>query len=158
MSGALTLEIQGTRPDLDELYEDLGGQRLRVFRARVASNSPDALPPEEFDDRGNPVTPAAPDPTSDVPGAGEELAEVACFAYQLSAQQRAELGAELGVPMWKIIAHWSAPLHTPGLVLEVSGGELPGPMLLVPLGDVPDVGTQRLAWIFLARAPDGLRG
>lgn len=158
MNGALTQEIQGTRPDLDELYEDLGGQRLRIFQARGGTTAQDGPAAPDLDSNGNPVTPAAPDPTPDLPGAGAEHEGWPCFALQMSAKQRVEIGADIAVPTWKVIAHWSAPLGTPGLVLEVSGGELPGPVQLVPLGDIPDVGTQRLAWVFVAQAPDGLRG
>ena len=158
MSGAITDELQGTRPDFDELYEDLGGQRLRVFQARGGTTAQDGPAAPDLDTDGNPVTPATPDPTPELPGDGDGGDSWPCFALQMSAKQRAEIGADIAVPTWKVIAHWSAPLGTPGLVLEVSGGELPGPVQLVPMGDIPDVGTQRLAWIFVAQAPDGLRG
>lgn len=143
-----------TRPILDRLYPALG-QTVEVFRAQVRPAAPGALPPPELDESGMPVTPPPADPTPDTPGAGASLGQYPCIASQLDAKERAELGGDTAVPMWEVYVHWSAPLHEPGLLLVVSGGELPGPLALSPIGDVVDEGTQRVAWILTARATEG---
>lgn len=157
MTGALTAEIQGARPDLDEVYEGLG-QRVRVYRLQDGTTADDGPPPPDLDADGNPVTPADPDPTPEQPGVGDALGDYPCLAYQLDAQDRAAIGADLGTPTWEIVVHYSAPLGTPGLIFEVYGGELPAPLRLVPVADIEDIGTQRVAWTCVCRAPDALRG
>ena len=154
MTGALTAELQAERPELDELYADLG-QTVEVFRAQVRPADPGALPPSELDESGMPVTPPAMDPTPSTPGAGASLGSWPCIAYQLDAQDRANLGGDTALPLWEGVIHWSAPLHEPGLILVISGGELPGPVTLKPIGDIVDEGTQRVAWSFTARATEG---
>lgn len=153
MTGALTAEIQATRPDLDEVYEGLG-QRVRVYRSAPLAERPP--PTEHYDDRGNLITPAATDPAPPVPG--EILVgDHPCVFSQLDAKDVAALGADIAVPHWEGVVHWSAKLDEPGLTLVVYGGELPAPLRLVPLGDVVDEGLQRVAWTLTARAPAGNR-
>ncbi|MVN86821.1 hypothetical protein GO986_08600 [Deinococcus sp. HMF7620] len=154
MTGAITAEFQAARPEFDELYAEMG-QMLRVFKAQAATSDPGAQPLPEYDERGELVTPPAPDPTPTTPGAGTAVGTYPCIAYQLDAKDKADLGADMAVPLWEVVAHWSAPLHDPGLLFEVFGGELPKPLLLSPLGDIVDEGTQRLCWTFTARAPEG---
>lgn len=143
-----------TRPVLDRIYPGLG-QRVQVFRAQVRPADPGALPPPELDESGMPVTPPVVAPATGVVGPGTPLGEYPCVAFQLDARDKAELGADTALPLWEVYVHWSAPLHEPGLLLLVSGGELPGPLALAPVGDVVDEGTQRVAWVLTARATDG---
>ncbi|MFW8627627.1 hypothetical protein [Deinococcus sp. ME38] len=143
-----------TRPVLDRLFPALG-QTVEVFRAQVRPADPGALPPPELDETGMSVTPHPADPTPATPGAGGSLGSFPCIAAQLDAKDKAELGADTAVPLWEVYVHWSAPLHEPGLLLVISGGELPGPLALAPVGDVVDEGTQRVAWILTARATEG---
>ena len=158
MTGALTAQIQGdARPELDAAYAELG-QRVKVYRVQGGTTAQDGPPPPDLDLDGNPVMPGTPDPTPEQPGMGEALGDYPCIAYQLDAQDRAAAGVALGTPTWEIVVHWSAPLDTPGLLLQVSGGELPAPLLLVPVADIEDMGTQRVAWTCVCQAPDALRG
>ncbi|MBZ9752729.1 hypothetical protein K7W42_17955 [Deinococcus sp. HMF7604] len=150
-----TADLQSvTRPILDQVFPALG-QTLHVFRAQAATSDPGEQPLPEYDERGELVTPLPTNPTPTTPGAGTSLGEFPCIAYQLDAKDKADLGADMAVPLWEVVAHWSAPLHDPGLLFEVFGGELPKPLLLTPLGDIVDEGTQRLCWTFTARAPEG---
>ncbi|MVN89463.1 hypothetical protein GO986_22265 [Deinococcus sp. HMF7620] len=150
-----TTQLQGyTRPILDQVFPALG-QTLRVFKTQAATPTPGQQPPPDLDERGEPITLPAPDPTPSTPGAGLPIGEYPCIAYQLDAKDKADLGADMAVPLWEVVAHWSAPLHDPGLLFEVFGGELPKPLLLSPLGDIVDEGTQRLCWTFTARALEG---
>ena len=149
-----TAQIQKIgRPALDKAYPAIG-QRVRVYRPAPLDERPP--PAEQYDARGNLITPVSTDPVPPPPG--EVLVgEHPCIAYQLEAKDVASLGGDIGVPHWKVVIHWSADLHEPGLTLVVYGGELPAPLRLVPLGDVVDEGLQRVAWTLTARAPDGTR-
>ncbi|UQN06766.1 hypothetical protein [Deinococcus sp. QL22] len=150
-----TPELQElVRPDLDEVYEALG-QTLRVYRQQVPTSTPTSPDLPEYDERGELITPPPTDPTPVTPGAGTSLGEYPCVVYQLDAKDRADLGGDIAVPLWEGIVHWSAELHQPGLLFEIFGGELPEPLLLTPIGDVVDEGTQRVAWTFVGRATGG---
>lgn len=162
MTGALTAEIQElARPELDELYDALRQQvTLYAQQDSVAAGGADPVP-EQYDRDGNPIGPAPADPTPDTPGAGQSLGTFPCIAMQMDVTDRAArpaLGADLGVPYWEVYIHHSAPLATPGVLLRVEGGELPGPLDLTPIEDAEDIGTQRVAWYVVGRAPGALRG
>lgn len=162
MSGALTAEIQeATRPDLDFLYAELG-QTVTLYAQQEAvdAGGTGQLPPDDYDEDGNPITPLPEDPTPDTPGAGTSLGTFGCIAMQLDPidRQRVGLGADLPVPVWEVYIHWSAPLATPGVLLVVEGGELPEKLRLRPLADAVDEGTQRVMWVVLGQAQDALRG
>ncbi len=162
MTGALTAEIQdATRPELDYLYAALG-QQVTIYAQQdaVSAGSPGEPPPEEYDEDGNPVNPLPDDPTPDTPGAGTSLGTFGCIAMQLDATERARagIGADIPVPVWEVYIHHSAPLATPGVLLEVTGGELPAPLRLRPLADAEDIGTQNVCWAVLGKAQNALRG
>ncbi|MVN88771.1 hypothetical protein GO986_18695 [Deinococcus sp. HMF7620] len=150
-----TAQIQGMgRPLLDKLFAALG-QTVTVYRAQVPATAPGAQPPPEYDERGELVTPAPADPTPTTPGAGVSLGDFPCMAAQLDAKDKADLGGEIAVPLWEVYVHWSAPLDEPGLHLVVTGGEVPEPLHLTPIGDVVDETTQRVVWVLTARATQG---
>ncbi len=158
-----TAELQAlTRPDLDEVYAALGHQvTIYTQQESVTDGSAVDVGAEQYDENGNPITPLPADPTPDTPGAGTALGTFPCIAMQMDVTDRASkpaLGADLGVPYWEVYIHHSAPLATPGVLLVVEGGELPQPLHLTPIEDAEDIGTQRLAWYVVGRAPGALRG
>ncbi|OLV20218.1 hypothetical protein [Deinococcus marmoris] len=162
MSGSLTAELQAlARPELDILYAELG-QLVTIYAQQdaVSAGGAGELPPEDYDENGNPVNPLPDDPTPDTPGAGVPLGTFGCIAMQLDATERARagIGADIPVPVWEVYIHHSAPLATPGVLLVVTGGELPAPLRLRPLADAEDIGTQRCAWAVLGKAQNALRG
>ena len=150
------------RPDLDEAYAALG-QQVTIYaqQEQVTDSSGTPQAPVQYDLDGNPVTPLPTDPTPDTPqGAGKNLGTFPCIAMQMDVTDRAgkpALGADLGVPYWEVYIRWDAPLATPGVLLVVTGGELPEPLHLTPIEDAEDMGTPRLAWHVVGRAPGALR-
>lgn len=160
MTGSLTAEIQAdARPELDELY-DAVGQQVTLYAEQPAVSVPGAAPPDEYDRDGNLISAPPVDVTPDTPGYGQPLGTFGCVFWQMDVTERATrpaLGADLAVPVWEGYVHHSAPLATPGVLLVVAGGELPAPLLLQPITDAEDLGTQRVAWHIVARAPEATR-
>lgn len=141
-----TADIQElTRPELDEVFEALG-QSVQVLRTAPV---PDAPPPDVDLSGGLVLAP----PASGV-HQGRGTAYPA-YGYQLGTRERQEkgIGSDLPVPVWEVLVHHSAPLDEPGFSLVLEGGGLPAPLPLEVIGDAEDLGTVRVAWRLLCRAP-----
>lgn len=128
MTGALTLEIQQlTRPELAELFEDLGHDLVIV--------QPGA-PTGDFDDDGRQQQ--APDTRTALRG------------LLMPASDRARMaaaGSDLPTPSFEAYLPHDAPVAVPGWHLEHDG------IRYYPTADARDEGGQGVVWVVPLGAP-----
>jgi len=137
----LLAEIQDLRGDIDLVFEGMG-QTVTVRRKVPV---PDGPPPDIEDGvvalpTGNPV---------------HFTETYPAYGYQLSEKERSQygsIGAELSVPLWSVLVHYSADLNEPGFELTLKGSELPEDLPLRVVGDAEDMGTARVCWRLLCQA------
>ncbi len=135
-----TAQLQAlSRPKLARVFAALG-QDLTIARTTAG----DAGPPPDVDAGGA----AAPAPAQ--PSSGLDTG-VRGLAYQLSAADKAKLGAQLAVPLWNVILPWDAPVDVPGFEVVLASGQR-----LLPISDAENIGEQLIAWQVVCRVPSAL--
>ncbi|GAA4002356.1 hypothetical protein GCM10022631_11310 [Deinococcus rubellus] len=77
------------------------------------------------------------------------------YGYQVSdkeRQQYASLGADIAVPLWRVLVDRRADLNKPGFTLTLSGGKLTAPVALKPVADTELVGVAGVVWRLICEA------
>ncbi|WP_161881939.1 hypothetical protein [Deinococcus alpinitundrae] len=77
------------------------------------------------------------------------------YGYQVSdkeRQQYASLGADIGIPLWRVLIDRRADLNKPGFSLTLSGDKLTAPVPLKPVGDAELVGAAGVVWRLICQA------
>lgn len=77
------------------------------------------------------------------------------YGYQVSdkeRQQYASLGADIAVPLWRVLVDRRADLDKPGSTLTLSGGKLTAPVPLKPVADAELVGAAGVVWRIICQA------